>query len=107
MKRVYSDNNVAMVWHVRNMLEAQDIDVEVRNDRLYTVAGEVPVTECMAEVWVVNPLCYRLAEQLIGEMKSGSEDLLPDWHCKACGELNGGSFAVCWNCQQAWSGESC
>jgi len=107
MKRVYSDNNVAMVWHVRNMLQAQDIDVEVRNDRLYTVAGEVPITECMAEVWVKNPLFYRLAEQLISEMKSGPEETLPDWQCASCGENNAGCFAVCWNCQHACGGDSC
>jgi len=107
MKRVYSDNNVAMVWHVRNMLQAQDIDVEVRNDRLYTVAGEVPVTECMAEVWVVNTLCYRLAERLIAEMTTDSGESLPDWQCPACGEHNAGSFALCWQCQHACPGESC
>lgn len=107
MKRMYSDNNVAMVWHVRNMLKAQDIDVEVRNDRLYTVVGEVPVIECMAEVWVVNPLCYRLAEQLIAEMRTGSGESLPDWECPGCGEHNEGSFALCWKCQHAYPGESC
>lgn len=106
MKRVYSNNNVAMVWHVRNMLEAQNIEVQVRNDRLYTIVGEVPVTECMAEVWVVKPLSYRFAEQLIAEMESGESGEFSAWKCQHCGESNEGNFALCWNCQRAFAVES-
>ncbi len=105
MKRVYSNNNVAMVWHVRNMLEAQGIEVQVKNDRLYTVAGEVPLTECMAEVWVLKPLSYRFAEQLIAEMERGEGGGFAAWRCQHCGENNEGNFALCWNCQRAFAVE--
>ncbi len=99
MKRVYSNDNVPMVWHVRNMLEQQGIDVIVRNEKLYSVVGEVPVTECMPEVWVKSPLQHRYAEQLIAEMESGTEEVLKPWYCGCRGEFNEGSFAVCWRCE--------
>lgn len=98
MKKVYSHNNVALAWHVRNVLEQQGISVQMRNDKLYSVVGELPVTECAAEVWVKHPLNYRLAEQLIVELESGVGDESPDWKCPDCGELNEGVFALCWNC---------
>lgn len=88
------------------MLEAQDIEVVVKNDKLYTVAGEVPVTECMAEVWVVKPLSYRLAEQLVVEMEQGQDVEMSDWKCQHCGEFNDGNFALCWNCQRAVAADS-
>ena len=84
VKKIYSNNNIALVWHVKNMLEQQGIEVETRNDRLYSVAGELPVTECMGEVWVVSALPEFDA-----------------WVCHACHEKVDGTFAVCWNCQAA------
>ncbi len=99
MKKVYSNNNVALVWHVRNMLEQQGIGVTVRNDKLYSIAGELPVTECMAEVWVEHPLNYRLAESLVAELEAGECDIGADWQCTECGESVAGSLAICWNCQ--------
>lgn len=106
MKRIYSNTNVALVWHVRNMLEQQGIPVQVRNDKLYSVAGELPVTECMAEVWVQHPLNYRFAEQLVAELESAEPDAVADWQCNECGESVAGSFAICWNCQSGTDPQS-
>ena len=106
MKRIYSNNNIVMVWHVRNMLEQQGIDVLVKNDKLYSVAGEMPLTECMGEVWVKQPLSYRLAEQLVAEMEAVETEPLADWVCPDCGEDNGANFGICWNCQNGTESES-
>ena len=101
MKCLYSNDNVALVWHVKNMLQQQGIDVTVKNDKLYSVAGELPITECMPEVWVKNALHYQYAEKLIAEMESGKPEDFAPWQCRVCGELVEGSFGVCWNCQNA------
>ena len=105
MKKIYSNNNIVLVWHVKNMLEQQGIEVEIRNDRLYSVAGELPVTECMGEVWVVNALNYQTAERLIGEMELQSLPEFDSWVCHACGEEVDGFLAVCWNCQAMPTGQ--
>ena len=99
VKKIYSNNNIALVWHVKNMLEQQGIEVETRNDRLYSVAGELPVTECMGEVWVVSALYYQTAERLVSEMELASLPEFDAWVCHACHEKVDGTFAVCWNCQ--------
>ena len=98
MKRVYSSDSSAMAWHIRNVLQQYDIEAEVRNSNLYSVAGELPITECQAEVWV--PALYtRRAEQLIRELQQADPDPGPDWLCPSCGEDNLDTFALCWNCQ--------
>ena len=101
MKKIYSNNNIALVWHVKNMLEQQGIEAETRNDSLYSAAGELPVNECMGEVWVINALNYQTAERMVSEMEFASPTECEAWVCHVCHEEVDGSFAVCWNCQTA------
>lgn len=101
MKRVYTTESLPMVWHMRNVLEQHDIETVIRNDKLFSVAGEVPVTECLPEIWVKNMLDFERAERLINELENSPEILGEDWDCGTCGESNGSNFHVCWNCQTA------
>lgn len=104
MKRVYTTDSVAMAWHMRNVLEQHDIGAEVRNDKLYSVAGELPIHECQPEVWV-RPLDFRRAEQIIAELESSSA-AGPEWACGQCRESNFDNFDICWNCQHCRYPES-
>ncbi len=89
-----------MAWHVRNVLEQHDIVAEVRNANLYSVAGEIPITECQAEVWV--PVLFeKRAAQLITELDQDTVEEGPDWKCRNCQEDNLAHFAHCWNCLAA------
>lgn len=97
MKRVYSTDNIAKAWHIRNVLEQYDIEAVVRNQQLYSIAGEVPITECMPEVWV-KPIYFSRAEQIIVEIENGPVIDGPDWRCRDCHELNTADFALCWKC---------
>ena len=99
MKLVYTADNVAMAWHVRNLLEQYDIAAIVRNDKLYSVAGEMPVHECLPEVWVEEQLMVRRAEQIIRKLAIPVSEQGEEWKCKNCGEVNAASFDLCWNCQ--------
>ncbi len=112
MKRVYTADSVAMAWHISNVLQFHGIDTELRNSNLYSVAGELPITECLPEVWVKRPLDFRYAEQLIRELlqgdgqpdstdkpEAGALSSAPDWLCRECGESNADIFAICWQCQ--------
>lgn len=102
MKRVYTADSVAMAWHMRNVLEQHDIGAQVRNDNLYSVAGEVPIHECQPEVWV-KPLDFRRAEQIIRELEQSNSARQegPDWTCSHCQESNFDTFDICWNCQHS------
>lgn len=99
MRRVYSTDSVPMAWHVRNVLEQHDIPAEVRNTNLFSVAGELPITECQAEVWV-SVLYFARAEQLIRDVEQEATDEGPNWICSACREENLPQYACCWNCQR-------
>ncbi len=98
MKRVYSTDNIAKAWNIRNVLEQHDIAAVVKNQQLYSVAGEIPVTECLPEVWV-KPLYFARAEQIILEIENSSQLEDSEWHCRDCGESNAANFALCWNCE--------
>jgi hypothetical protein len=99
MKRVYTADSIAMAWHIRNVLEQHDIASTVRNDKLYSAAGELPVTECLPQVWVSHNLDVKRAEQIVYDLNFDEEEL-PDWKCTACSEDNAGNFDICWNCQK-------
>jgi hypothetical protein len=101
MKRVYTADSAAMAWHIKNVLEHNNIDAIVKNEGLLSIAGEVPITECQPQVWVLNNLYVKLAEQLIQEIVSGKVVEGPDWICRNCKETNTASFAICWNCQSS------
>ena len=55
-KKVYTADSVSMAWHFRNVLEQHGISSVVKNDNLYSAGGELPLNECMPEVWVEHAL---------------------------------------------------
>jgi hypothetical protein len=85
-------------------LEQHEIPTTIKNDNLYSIAGEVPITECLPEVWVNNVLDFARAERIIKEVQATSEEegdgWKEEWQCENCGEANGVAFEICWNCQQ-------
>lgn len=101
MKQVYTADSVPMAWHMANVLEQYGIQALVRNDQLYSVAGEVPINECLPEVWVKNDLDCTRAKQILRELESPQQTEEKAWTCGGCGEENGGNFDLCWNCQHA------
>lgn len=104
MKRVFTADNIALAWHVNNILQSNSIKAEVRNDSLHSAQGGIPVTECNPEVWIFNETDEQLAAQLIEEQQSSDQTIQkPDWNCAKCGEQNFAQFKICWNCQTAHS----
>ncbi len=94
--RVFAHSNALLVSHVRNVLDAAGIPVELRNMVLGGGAGELPLGECEPEVWVAVHNRER-AEALIQVAMSGAADA-PAWRCPNCGEALEGVFDTCWRC---------
>ena len=94
MRRVFSSHDLVAAHHAKNLLEAEGIPAEVRNERLSSAMGELPPAECQAEVWV-GPEDAGRAEQLLREGKPVAG---PAWICPACGERLEPQFSQCWNC---------
>jgi hypothetical protein len=93
LKRVYSSFNRIAVHHAKNLLAAEGIAAEVRNEFLSSAMGELPPAECQAELWV-NGAQLPLAEEILRRPAVSG----PDWCCASCGEVSGAQFAQCWKC---------
>lgn len=96
MKMLYSSANAMLVAHLRNLLENAGISCRVKNEFLYSAAGEIPPTETWPELWVAAA-DFEQAQEIVDEAladKSG----LAQWRCRACGELMDGQFSTCWRC---------
>ena len=98
MKRVYTADSLTMAWHIKNILEGHGVSCLIKNDKLYSVAGEVPITECMPEVWVTDALYAKYAEGIIKQAESGPIEDEGDWECLVCKEINFSNFVACWSC---------
>ena len=91
MKRVFSSHNLILAHHSRNLLEAEGIETELRNQALSSAMGELPPAECQAEVWVADQDLEK-STAILHRRPTG-----PDWQCN-CGETLGPQFTHCWKC---------
>ncbi len=98
MKRVFSTLSLTAAHHVKNVLEAEGIRAEVRNERLGGAMGEVPFLECQIEVWVRNEAEAARAERVLREGSVDPAEKSASWRCAACGETSEGQFTQCWRC---------
>lgn len=99
MKKVYTADNRAQAWHIRNVLESNTVAAQVRNDTLHSAQGGIPINEANPEVWVVNDSDAETALRLIREQAEASLGDEDTWQCGNCAETNYGQFELCWNCQ--------
>ena len=96
MKKLTSADSLITINHFKNLLEAEGIPCQIRNEHLGSILGEMPFVEVWPELWVVNDLDFDRATQLI--TAADAESPKTPWHCRRCGEENEGQFAACWNC---------
>lgn len=99
MKKLTSAESLITINHYKNLLAAEGIRTEIRNQYLGSILGEMPFGETWPEIWVANDLDFDRATQLITSVESESPS--EAWRCKRCGEENEGQFAACWNCSAA------
>ncbi len=94
MKRVFSSHNLVLAHHSSNLLAAEGIETEVRNQMLSSAMGELPPAECQAEVWVLKD---EDAPRAFGVLRRPAP-AGPEWKCPRCGENSGPQFTQCWKC---------
>ena len=97
MRKIHTSPSLVEIAHLRNLLEAEGIACEIRNDRLSGVVGEIPFVECWPELWLRRPGDALQARALI-ELALTPSPAAPPWTCPGCGERIEGQFAACWNC---------
>ena len=94
MKRVFSSFNRIAVHHARNVLAAEGIAAEIRNEYLSSAMGELPPAECQTELWVLRDRDVARAEEVLRRPPVSG----PDWQCARCGEILAAQFSQCWKC---------
>jgi hypothetical protein len=97
MKMVYTNESRFLVGNARNILQAQGIDVVLRNEHASSAIGEVSAFDAWVEIWVLNDSDYSRACAVI-EASLSEKDAVA-WLCEHCKEENDASFELCWNCQ--------
>jgi len=97
MKVVYSSENSFLVNNVKNLMEAQNIKVFVKNEFAQGAVGELAVLDAWPELWVVNDADFDLAMEIVESCQQHDDHT--DWSCKQCAEKNAASFEICWKCQ--------
>jgi len=97
MKRVYSNIDLAMVYPIKHMLELNEIECEIRNEKLSAVGGGIPPIECWVELWVPEEQ-HDQAKQFVDEALAKEENGGESWVCAKCGEESEGQFTECWKC---------
>lgn len=99
MKMVYTNENRLITGNVKNILEANGIDVILKNEFTSGAVGEVSPFDAWVEVWVVNDGDYQEATKLVENALSPNYEA--DWICGKCQEENDATFEICWKCQSA------
>lgn len=100
MYLLYSSLKLFEVHHLKNLLEAEGIRCQIRNELLSRLAGEIPFTECAPELWLLEERDLELARRIVTDF--GSVTVAgPPWQCPNCGEALEGQFSACWHCGNA------
>jgi hypothetical protein len=97
MKKLTTHASLITINHFKNLLAAEGIPSEIRNQHLGSIMGDMPFVEVWPELWVKNDLDYDRASQLI-DGSAFEESPSQPWRCRQCREENEGQFAACWNC---------
>jgi hypothetical protein len=96
MVKIYSSQNGVEVHNLKNVLEAQGIDCEIRGENLTAGLGELPVFDCLTELWVVDDSMVDDAKLVLSRSTRMASE---PWNCPKCGESVEAEFGQCWNCQ--------
>jgi len=97
MKMVYTHENYFIVSNVKNIIEAQNIGVFVKNEFSQSAVGELSATDAWPEIWIFDDADFDNVATIIAA--SQAELKAVDWTCGNCSEKNSSSFELCWNCQ--------
>jgi len=97
MKKIYSNEMSLLVSNMKNIIEAQGIEVFIKNEFAQGAVGEVSAFDAWPEIWIVDDNDFDHAMKIVNTSQKNDNSL--DWICNSCSEENSSSFEVCWKCQ--------
>lgn len=79
-----------------DLLAQAGIPARVFNANAQGGVGEIPFTHAWPELWIERPADAARARALVLAWETTPAG--PDAACQGCGEINPGSFDLCWHC---------
>ena len=101
MKRLFSANTPAdegTLQLLKSMLKEASIACMVRNESLSVAKGDIPASECVPELWILDDNDYAKAQIIVDEWKQSGAKSHAAWLCSQCKETIDGQFTSCWKC---------
>ena len=94
---LFSSLKLHEIHHLRNLLHSAGIRSRIHNEHLASLAGEVPFTECSAQLWLERESDWDIALQILAQWRRPAPRG-PAWQCAGCRETLEGQFTSCWRC---------
>ncbi|OGA04583.1 MAG: hypothetical protein A3H35_17660 [Betaproteobacteria bacterium RIFCSPLOWO2_02_FULL_62_17] len=101
MKPFFSSLSPHEIYHLRNLLQSAGIPCRIHNEHLASLAGEVPFTECAAQLILDRDQDRDIAELILKDWRESARRSGPGWTCPECAEAIEEQFTACWKCGQA------
>ena len=102
MKKVYIARDIAEAYYVKGLVESQGIACELINENLFSLRGELPMTEETAPtLYLIDESQFEAAREIIADYEEANKKISTNaatWVCKICGEESEEQFSACWNC---------
>lgn len=102
MRQVFVAQHPTEAYFVKDLLEREGIDAEVRGEALFGMRGEAPVTpDTLPSVWISDERQTEKAIAIMAAYRHGDARAAtagPPWRCPRCGEQIESQFTACWRC---------
>lgn len=97
MKVIYTNESSFLVNNIKNLVEAEKIQVFIKNEYAQGAVGEISVFDSWPELWIVNDSDFERAVDIVESSRKSNNKA--QWTCTHCNEDNDASFEICWKCQ--------
>lgn len=101
MKRVFSGQDPLVAGNIRNLLLNEGIESEMKTPFLAAALGDIPVSECWSEVWILSDEDSERAAEVVRAATGPVGPAGVSWKCSKCGEEIEAQFEACWQCGAA------
>lgn len=95
MVKIQSSINSTEIYNLKNVLENNGIQCEVRGEYRRSAMGEIPIGESYVELWLLDDALAESAREILSGAALQSRS---PWTCATCGESIEAEFDQCWNC---------
>ena len=102
MYKVYSSQDVILVYFARSVLEANKIDSVILREQLSGAVGGLAPLDTWPELWLHDAAELEQARHLIASAMKQKDTRQTPWICAGCGEEIEPQYTQCWQCATEW-----